>query len=39
MILLKPELFTDLEVGGLDCVQHALQQVIQLEHSTIPGFV
>jgi hypothetical protein len=39
MIHLNPQLFAALKVGGRDAVQVALQQAIQLEHSTIPLYL
>ncbi|HEY0605862.1 MAG TPA: ferritin-like protein [Herpetosiphonaceae bacterium] len=39
MIRIKPELFRVLEAGNKDVVKLALQQAIELEHSTIPPYL
>jgi hypothetical protein len=39
MILLKPELFSALNVGGLTAVCDAARSAIKLEHSTIPLYL
>ena len=39
MIQLQSKLATDLAVGGKPAVLHALQQAIELEHSTIPLYL
>jgi hypothetical protein len=39
MIRLKAQLFADLNVGGKAAVLSALQQAIELEHSTIPVYL
>ena len=39
MIKLQARLFSDLGVGGLPAVQRALQNAIELEHSTIPVYL
>lgn len=39
MILLKANLLQNLELGGKPAVLHALQQAIELEHSTIPPYL
>jgi hypothetical protein len=39
MIQLKSELLEELVVGGVDAVKKALQQAIELEHSTIPLYL
>src|SRR5262249_42907424 len=39
MILLQKRLFTNLQAGGTSAVLDALQQAIELEHSTIPLYL
>src|SRR5437899_7691872 len=39
MIHLKAQLFADLMAGGREAVLNALQQAVELEHSTIPVYL
>jgi hypothetical protein len=39
MIQLQPQLFRNLQSGGVQAVQHALQDAIKLEHATIPVYL
>jgi Ferritin-like len=39
MILLKPQLLADLDVGGEHAVTTALERALELEHSTIPPYL
>src|SRR5688572_31316287 len=39
MITLRPELVAALSIGGVPAICDALQQAIELEHSTIPPYL